>query len=111
MSYKDDVRQLVITTINRNLGRTMSDEAGQSLIEGFAASLAMVDPAADPSGIDVEQMWREVQAQCAIWVDDGRAHLRTWHRDFRDAWPAPTGTSGRAIAPFWTANPSSRQAA
>lgn len=82
MSYRDDVRQLVITTINRNPGRTMSDEAGQNLIAKLGASLATLDPTADLAGIDVTQMWREVQAQCAIWVDDGRAHLRTWHRDW-----------------------------
>ena len=95
MNFKDKVRQLVITTINLNPGRTLSDEAGQNLIATLAAGLAPLDPTTDPVDIDVPQMWREVQAQCAIWVDDGRAHLRTWHRDWL------TGRLGSTDWYFW----------
>lgn len=84
MSFRDDVKQLVITEINRNPTFSVTDgnDTGMTLIRDVAGSLAPLYSGATTSDIDVDQVWREIQAECYIWVDDGRAHLHTWHRDW-----------------------------
>lgn len=79
---RDSVIQGMVSAINREPGKPWNDETGIEFAKDLLAAFAKLYPDEDPETMDACDIWREVEALQAVYVEDGTAHLSLPHRDW-----------------------------